>query len=164
MKLKRMERRTKRRVMKSRRMERRTNRRGMKGGEFYGGDCCNEQVTETKELLDIGLVNAAKSAGAEAVVINGAKFYKVKIYGDGHCMYRSVGAALNPEVAALKRNKFGVINDTDAFKLEEAAAMSLRWSCHTRSASTAAPASRCTSNRQAQVSCTRPAGASCSQI
>ena len=40
-------------------------------------------------------------------------------------MYRSVGAALNPAIAALARNDFGVIIDRDGRDIEHAAALSL---------------------------------------
>ena len=50
----------------------------------------------------------------------------IKVFGDGHCMYRSVGAALNPAIAALARNDFGVIIDRDGRDIEHAAALSLR--------------------------------------
>lgn len=50
----------------------------------------------------------------------------VKVFGDGHCLYRSVAAAVNPQLAALPRNDFGVIIDRGSRDLEEAAALSLR--------------------------------------
>jgi hypothetical protein len=50
----------------------------------------------------------------------------IKIFGDGHCLYRSVAAALNPQIAALPRNDFGVIVDRGSRDIEEAAALSLR--------------------------------------
>ena len=50
----------------------------------------------------------------------------VKIFGDGHCLYRSVASGLNPQLASLARNDFGVILDRGSRDLEEAAAQSLR--------------------------------------
>jgi hypothetical protein len=48
------------------------------------------------------------------------------VFGDGHCMYRAVGAALNPAIHALPRNDFGVILDRGGRDMEKAAALSLR--------------------------------------
>eukprot|EP01043_Picozoa_sp_COSAG02_P005332 COSAG02_NODE_144_length_34086_cov_65.390944_7_plen_248_part_00 len=50
----------------------------------------------------------------------------VKVFGDGHCLYRSVASGLNPQLASLPRNDFGVIIDRGSRDLEEAAAHSLR--------------------------------------
>lgn len=50
----------------------------------------------------------------------------VTIFGDGHCLYRSVAAALNVQIALMPRNDFGVIIDRGSRDLEEAAALSLR--------------------------------------
>ena len=46
--------------------------------------------------------------------------------GDGHCMYRSVACNLNPDIAALGRNEFGIIIAQSERPIEEAAAISLR--------------------------------------
>ncbi len=50
----------------------------------------------------------------------------IKVYGDGHCMYRSVACHLNPDIAALARNEFGIIIAQSERPIEEAAAISLR--------------------------------------
>jgi hypothetical protein len=50
----------------------------------------------------------------------------IKVYGDGHCLYRSVACHLNPDIARLPRNEFGIILRPDERPIEEAAAISLR--------------------------------------
>ena len=52
--------------------------------------------------------------------------HTLKVYGDGHCMYRSVACHLNPDIARLTRNEFGIILNPDQRPIEEAAALSLR--------------------------------------
>ena len=39
--------------------------------------------------------------------------HTLKVYGDGHCMYRSVACFLNPDIARLTRNEFGIILNPD---------------------------------------------------
>lgn len=70
------------------------------------------------------LAPAARSGGGGSG--GGGQARVVKIFGDGHCLYRSVAAALNPQIASLPRNDFGVIIDRSSRDLEEAAALSLR--------------------------------------
>ena len=50
----------------------------------------------------------------------------IKVYGDGHCMYRSVACHLNPDIASLARNEFGIIVAQAERPIEEVAAISLR--------------------------------------
>jgi len=101
----------------------------MKGGEIYGGTCCKEPVKKkdlSKKRAGLSPRKNKMSRSNTLKEVDGRMFKLVKIFGDGHCMYRSIGAAVNPEVAELERDDYGLILDSEARDLEEAAAMSLR--------------------------------------
>eukprot|EP01047_Picozoa_sp_COSAG01_P034950 COSAG01_NODE_2651_length_7304_cov_6.982799_4_plen_125_part_00 len=66
-------------------------------------------------------IAARAAAGQEA-----AAGHVLTVYGDSHCLYRSVACHLNPDIARLPRNEFGIILRPDERPIEEAAAISLR--------------------------------------
>jgi len=50
----------------------------------------------------------------------------ISVYGDGHCMFRSIASAVMPSLQNLPRNSFGIIIDRNNRDKEKEAALELR--------------------------------------
>ena len=54
----------------------------------------------------------------------------ISVYGDGHCMFRSIASAVMPSLQNLPRNSFGIIIDRNNRDKEKEAALELRHGCY----------------------------------